>query len=139
MGIWGQARERLTLEPIFGPRTFGADTTCGDIHHGPIPDGHRVCCMVCFATGVPGHPDLKEDAAGRLRLKNWEPEGGKDRWGRTVEATSYSKPRAEAKDAPSTRKDRRAEIYGRRSVRAESMDPDRLNAAIDRHSATVMA
>lgn len=63
----------------------------GDVcpHHGPIPEGSTLCCMVCHQSGMDGHPGLKETAAGKLRLKGWEPEDGEDQWGRATEATTY--------------------------------------------------
>lgn len=59
------------LVPIFGVRTFDAQTTCKDIHpHGPIPSGSRCCCMACHSSGVeartrthikPGNGQIREE------------------------------------------------------------------------------
>jgi hypothetical protein len=126
------------LYPIFGCQPFGANTQCADIHHGPIPDGDPAFCAVCFQSGLDDHADLKITATDRIAAKNWEPVGGKDAWGHATEATAYDGGRPEGKAVP-TRKKRRAEAYGERSVRAEPMDPDRLSRAIDRRAATVIA
>lgn len=115
MNPFARAVEALTLEPIFGPKAWGADSTCRDVHpNGPIPKGHRSCCMANHCTGIEGHPALRETASGRLRLQNWKPEDEKgDQWsGRSsggAEPTRYvgSAPA----EPPKTRKQKRAEKY----------------------------
>lgn len=98
----------IPLFPIAG--FFRPECPCPhrDAH---LPDGSPFVCMVCHGTAVDGHASLKITATDRLREKNWEPEGGKDQWGRTVDATVYEGG-PKAKDVASTRKQRRAATYG---------------------------
>lgn len=46
--------ERLTphVTLLFGCRTFGANTTCDDIHHGPFPPNSQCMCAVCHKGGA---------------------------------------------------------------------------------------
>lgn len=131
MGLWANATGRLKLEPIFGAKTFGANTTCDDIHHGPIPDGDRVCCMTCYGTGVPDHPDLKETAADKLKVLAWTPEGGRDPWSAadTAEPTRYE-PTSASKNE--TRKEKRAKDWANANrPRMIVMDPHRIEHLVD--------
>jgi len=89
--------------PLFPVRSLVPGSACP--HHGPIPEGSNLVCMVCYQSGRDGHPSLKETAADKIRLKGWEPEGGKDQWGHATEATAYEAPKAAEK---ATRKQRRA-------------------------------
>jgi hypothetical protein len=115
MSMWDRAAERLTLEPIFGPKAWGANSTCADVHPGgPIPAGSRCCCMHCFETGVEHHPDLRETAADKVNIRNWRPtdEAGNptpDQWSiaDTAEPTRY---RPDDRQA-ATRRQRRARQF----------------------------
>lgn len=91
MGLsnWGEWRQPYNPpthvpypEPIFGVKAWGANSTCDDVHHGPIPAGSNNCCMSCHTTGHDGHPDLSVTPKDEQDLKVWVPdtEDGRDRW-----------------------------------------------------------
>lgn len=132
MGLFGEAMARLTIEPIFGPTAFGADSTCDDVHpHGPIPSGHRRCCMVCHRTGVENHPYLRCSAEDKAALAAWKPPESGDQWSEPDWAPL--KPRR-TEPAAITRKARRAQDrrgLAERIDRAVPMDPDEIGRLVD--------
>src|SRR6185437_2440 len=133
MGIWAQAIERLTLEPIFGQRAWTPRSTCENVHpRGPMPKGTNCCCMACHRTGRERHPLLAIDAEDRLKIQKWNPPEGGDPWSENdrAKATRYQKP-ADPK-AKKTRTQKRAEKYGHNnSVTAVPMDHDEIASAVD--------
>jgi len=57
-----QARKPIRpprLVPLFPIGPFTPSSACP--HHGPIPAGSVLCCMVCSRSGIDGHPALKRD------------------------------------------------------------------------------
>lgn len=51
----------LELVPLFPVGSFTPNSPCP--HHGPIREGSLLCCMVCSASGIDGHPALARDPA----------------------------------------------------------------------------
>lgn len=98
-------RDGTTLMPLFPVAGFFYPG-CPCPHRGPIPEGSSLVCMVCHRSGMDASPLMRETAADKLRVKGWEPEGGKDQWGHATEATAYEGERE--KTATPTRKQRRA-------------------------------
>lgn len=45
----------------YGCKSFTPQTTCQDIHHGPIKRDSRVCCAVCHQSGCDHWPCMKRD------------------------------------------------------------------------------
>ena len=130
------------MYPIFGCRPFGANTTCGDIHHRDIPTGDAACCAVCSQSGLDDRRELRVTTADELRTRNWKPKNGRDQW--TVDATQIPAEQPTAYRPPetadrTTRRQRRATRWGRNSVPAVTVDPAVLQRAIDDRSATMMA
>lgn len=57
---------------ITGAKAFGRNTTCDDIHRGPIPSGSLCCCAVCHSCGVEHRTrDHTKPGDGQLR-EGWE-------------------------------------------------------------------
>ena len=52
-------RRPPTLVPLFPVVPYSPQAACA--HHGAIPDGSALCCMVCHRSGVDGHPALQRD------------------------------------------------------------------------------
>jgi len=50
-----------TLVPLFPASAYDPMSPCP--HHGPIPDGSVLCCMVCHRSGMDDHPALQRDRA----------------------------------------------------------------------------
>lgn len=51
----------LELVPMFPVGSFTPASECP--HKGPIQEGSLLCCMVCSASGMDGHPALTRDPA----------------------------------------------------------------------------
>jgi hypothetical protein len=152
MGIMAKALEALTLEPIFGPCPWSHLSTCQQVHpRGDIPSGSKCCCMACHRTGVEKHAAFRETAAGMLRLKEWQPEGGKDEWSPEADRPEPTRYEGPPKPEPVlTRKQKRDIKYGRNgdappdpcSARPPiddmrrgflpPMAPDQINRLVDR-------
>lgn len=49
------------LIPMFPIGEFTPQSTCP--HGGPLQRGSTICCMVCHASGMDGHPSLRHDPA----------------------------------------------------------------------------
>lgn len=49
------------LVPLFPVADFTPHAACP--HHGPLPRGTVLCCMVCHKSGVDFRPALKRDTA----------------------------------------------------------------------------
>jgi hypothetical protein len=47
------------LEPLFPVGHYTPSSRCP--HHGPIPRGSDLCCMICHQSGQDGHPALQWD------------------------------------------------------------------------------
>lgn len=47
------------LIPLFPIDSFTPESTCP--HHHAISEDSRLCCMVCHASGMDGHPGLRRD------------------------------------------------------------------------------
>lgn len=60
-GPAGKPPPWLFLVPLFPIGPFTPTSKCP--HCGPIPEGSILCCMVCSASGMDGHPDLRRDPA----------------------------------------------------------------------------
>lgn len=106
----------LELVPLFPVGAFTPTSECP--HRGPIAEGSLLCCMVCSASGMDGHPSLALEPATDRRP---------DPKARPKRPANESKPRpalggAEAK--PATRRQRRARLFGMSShpAYAESSD-----------------
>lgn len=58
----GREVERgFRLMPMFPIGAFTPQSTCP--HGGPLQRGSTICCMVCHASGMDGHPSLRPDPA----------------------------------------------------------------------------
>lgn len=132
MATWSRAMEAIKLEPIFGPKTWGADSTCRDVHpHGPMPEGSRCCCMACHKSGVEWHRALKITPQDEERLKNYVPrdEDGnpiRDQWSERDEpATNPTKYEPAAPMSTKERKKAKRKAFGKPT------DPDALARMID--------
>jgi hypothetical protein len=58
-------RQIPSLLPLFPIGAFTPQSTCG--HRGPIRPGSLFCCMVCFQSGMDGHPSLERDPRNEPR------------------------------------------------------------------------
>lgn len=55
----GSGPEPPRLEPLFPVGPYTPTTPCG--HNRPIQVGSALCCMVCHASGLDGHPAFVRD------------------------------------------------------------------------------
>ena len=88
-GIWSDwvapDRRAPDLEPVFGPKAWGASSTCRAVHpNGSIPPGSRCVCMACHKCGV------EHDVARHVKLGNGTLREGWDQ----PEPTRYERPKA---------------------------------------------
>ncbi|OJW18828.1 MAG: hypothetical protein BGO49_17545 [Planctomycetales bacterium 71-10] len=97
----------LELVPLFPVGPFTPTSPCP--HHGPIRQGSLLCCMVCSASGMDGHPALARDPATDPR-----PESNSRRARRPNETKSPVAP-VEAE----TRRQRRSRIFKSGSTAVE--------------------
>lgn len=86
----------LFLVPLFPIGPFTPLSECP--HNGPIREGSLLCCMVCSASGMDGHPELRRDPATDPR-----PEPKRGPAPETSPATSAAK--------PETRRERRRRLF----------------------------
>lgn len=93
----------LELVPLFPVGPFTPTSPCP--HHGPIREGSLLCCMVCSASGMDGHPALARDPASDPR-----PEPKARRSQGPIETRPPVAP-AEAENRPETRRQRRSRIF----------------------------
>ncbi|QEH38666.1 hypothetical protein OJF2_72720 [Aquisphaera giovannonii] len=54
-----RSADEVRLVPLFPVGPFTPTSRCP--HHGPIPKGSDLCCMVCLQSGHDDHPDLRRD------------------------------------------------------------------------------
>ncbi len=101
----------LELVPLFPVGPFTPASECP--HRGPIPEGSLLCCMVCSASGVDGHPALARNPATDPRP---EP---KPRRSRRSSATRPEEA-GEAESKPETRRKRRSRVFGSGSPAADA-------------------
>lgn len=90
----------LELVPLFPIGPFTPTSECP--HRGPIPDGSLLCCMVCSASGMDGHPALK---------RNPETDPRPEPKPRHPRRTNMAR-REEAEAKPATRRQRRSRVFG---------------------------
>ncbi|WP_337174793.1 sigma factor-like helix-turn-helix DNA-binding protein [Paludisphaera sp.] len=102
----------MELVPLFPVTSFTPQSECP--HRGPLPEGSLLCCMVCSASGIDGHPAMKRDPATDPRP---EPKSRPKR--RADEARSET-PAKEAGSTPETRRQRRFRVFGKESPREDA-------------------
>ncbi|MHB1556506.1 MAG: hypothetical protein ACYC61_03380 [Isosphaeraceae bacterium] len=103
----GREVERgIRLMPMFPIGEFTPQSTCP--HGGPLRRGSTLCCMVCHASGMDGHPSLRHDPATDPR-----PESGSE--------TQIALPRAADAGPLSTSARRRETRRERRRERRRRM------------------
>ena len=97
----------MELVPLFPVGAFTPTSKCP--HHGPIRAGSLLCCMVCSASGVDGHPALARDPATDPRPEpKSKPKKRTPRSAAQEPSRTTSAPTAELE----TRRRKRARIYG---------------------------
>lgn len=99
----------MELVPLFPVTSFTPQSECP--HRGPLPEGSLLCCMVCSASGIDGHPAMKRDSATDPRP---EP---KSRPKRRADEAKSETPDDEAGPTPETRRQRRSRIFGKDNTR----------------------
>jgi hypothetical protein len=107
----------LELVPLFPIGPFTPSSECP--HRGPIREGSLLCCMVCSASGIDGHPALVRDPDTDPRP---EP---KTRRTRQASATQAQAVPTEDEAQPETRRQRRTRIFGMNSASEVADQVDR--------------
>ncbi len=62
------------LRPMYGIRSFGANTKCCDIHRGPLPEYTVLYCEACSRTGAAIEARIRLIAAEMARLERYKRE-----------------------------------------------------------------
>jgi hypothetical protein len=129
MGILAKGIQILTLEPIFGDKTWSPRSSCADVHpHGELPDGSKCCCMAGHESGVEWDRRLVRTDADLQEIAAWQPEKGRDEWSESEPPSDKPQPtRYEGVPKPvpvETRRQRRAKKAAQRQAQAATSSPN---------------